>query len=70
MNEEFIERLNEIDDLIVECSNNAINSIWQSDKDYTSCSVEVIHEYASCLGKISGLITAMKIEAKRGFLND
>ena len=69
MNKEFIERLNEIDDLIVECT-NVIDSIWSSDKDYTNCSVEIIHEYASYLGKISGKITSMKIEAKRGFLND
>lgn len=67
MNNEINERLNEIADIMSE-SINAIDSIWESDKDYVQCSSDVIKEYAVCLGKISGKITAMKIDAKRGLL--
>lgn len=67
MNNEINERLNEIVDIMSE-SINLIDSIWESDQDYVQCSSRVIKEYSVCLGRISGKITAMKIDAKRGLL--
>lgn len=67
MNNEINERLNEIDDLLTECI-NSIDSIWASNNDYLQCSSAVIKVYGKYLGKISGKITAMKIDAKKGLL--
>lgn len=67
MDKDINERLNEIADLLTECI-DSVDSIWASDKDYLQCSSAVIKVYSKYLGKISGKLTAMKIDAKRGLL--
>lgn len=59
------ERLNEINSVMYEHLQK-IDAIWSSDNNYVQCADEVIKEYAKCLGQISAIITAAKIDAKRG----
>ena len=59
------ERLNEIMISMSKCQ-DAVDIIWASDANYIECSNKVIQEYAKCLGQISAIITAAKIDAKRG----
>lgn len=70
MDNDLIQKdINEIADLLTECM-DSIDSIWASDKDYLQCSSAVLKVYSKYLGKISAKITAMKINAKRGYYNE
>lgn len=59
--EELIKAIDEIADLIIECS-DANEDIWRSDCSYSVCTEKIIHNDAITLGQIAGKLSAIKIK--------
>lgn len=59
--EELLTTLDEIAELIIQCSEKN-EEVWRSDCSYSVCTEKIIHNDAITLGQIAGKISAIKIK--------